>query len=158
MFKRFGEPIRGQRGYQQRPAQKPLGSNTELETDHFSPPPLLLTWQLVQATIKSHLAFCKNFPWVPCWILKRFLCLYLTSDVCLCLATQSCLTLCDPMDCSPSGSSVHEVLQARILEWVAMHFSRGFSQPRNRTLVSHIAGGFFTVWATREALTSDILM
>ena len=53
----------------------------------------------------------------------------------------SCLTLCDPMD-----NTVHGNLQARILEWVA-----GFSQPRDRTQVSHIAGGFFTSWATREA-------
>ena len=47
--------------------------------------------------------------------------------------TQSCPTLCDPMDCSPPGSSVHEVLQARILEWVAISFFRGSSQPRERT-------------------------
>ena len=53
----------------------------------------------------------------------------------LCLVTQSCLTLCDPMDCSPPGSSVHEILQARILEWVAMPSSRGSSQPRDRTQV-----------------------
>ena len=44
---------------------------------------------------------------------------------------QSCLTLCDPMDCSPPGSSVHGILQARILEWVAISFSRGSSQPRD---------------------------
>ena len=58
---------------------------------------------------------------------------------------QSCLTLCDPMDCSPPGSFVHRILQARILEWVAMPFSRGSSRPRDRTQVSHIAGRFFTV-------------
>ena len=44
---------------------------------------------------------------------------------------QSCLTLCDPVDCSPSGSSVHGILQARILEWFATRFSRGSSQPRD---------------------------
>ena len=49
---------------------------------------------------------------------------------------QSSLTLCDPMDCSPPGSSVHGVLQARILEWVAISFSRASSRPRNRTCVS----------------------
>ena len=65
---------------------------------------------------------------------------------------QSCPTLCDPMDCSPPGSSVHGILQARILGWVAFPFSRGSSQPRDRTQVSHIAGRFFTSWATREAL------
>ena len=63
---------------------------------------------------------------------------------------QSCLTLCNPMDCSLLGSSVHGVFQARVLEWIAIPFSRGSSQPRNRTQVSPIAGRRFTVWATRE--------
>ena len=49
----------------------------------------------------------------------------------LCLVAQSCLTLCDPMDCSPPGSSVHGILQARILEWAAISFSRGSSQESN---------------------------
>ena len=53
--------------------------------------------------------------------------------------TQSCLTLCDPMD-----YTVHGILQARILEWVAIPIFRGSSQPRDETQVSHIAGGFFT--------------
>ena len=60
------------------------------------------------------------------------------------LLAQSCLTLCDPMECSPLGSSVHGILQARILEWVAMPSSRGSSQPRDRTQVSYIAGRFLT--------------
>ena len=51
----------------------------------------------------------------------------------------------DPMDCSPPSSSVHGILQARILEWVTIPFSKGSSQPRDRTQGSHIAGGFFTV-------------
>ena len=69
---------------------------------------------------------------------------------------QSCLTLRNIMDCSPPGSSVHGILQARILEWVAMPFSRGSSWPRDWTHVSCLsctAGVFFTVWATR-VLTS----
>ena len=66
------------------------------------------------------------------------------------LVTQSCQTLWDPMDCSPPGSSVHGILQARILEWVAIPFSRGSSWPRDRTQVPCIASRFFTVWATRE--------
>ena len=57
---------------------------------------------------------------------------------------QSCPTLCDPID-----YTVHGVLQARILEWVAFPFSKGSSQPRVQTQVSSIAGGFFTSWATR---------
>ena len=72
--------------------------------------------------------------------------------VCVCvLVTQSCLTLCGSMDCSPPGSSVHGILQARILEWVAIPFSRGSSRPSDRTWVSGIAGMFFTIWAMREA-------
>ena len=53
---------------------------------------------------------------------------------------QSCPTLCDLVDCSPSSSSVHGILQARILEWVAISFTRGSSQPRDQTQVSRIAG------------------
>ena len=66
------------------------------------------------------------------------------------LVTRSCLTLCNPMDCSPPGSTVHGILQARILEWVAMPFSRGSSWPRDQTWVSCTGGRFFTIWATRE--------
>ena len=69
----------------------------------------------------------------------------------VCLVAQSCLSLCDPMDCSPPGSSVHGILQARRLEQVAMPSSRGFSQPRDQTQVSRVSGGFFSMWATREA-------
>ena len=65
------------------------------------------------------------------------------------LVAQSCPTLCNCMHCIP-GSSVHGILQARILEWVAIPFSRRSSWPRDRTRVSCIAGGFFTIWATRE--------
>ena len=66
--------------------------------------------------------------------------------------TQSCLTLCDPMDCSLPGSSVHGIFQARVLEWVAISFSRRSSWPRDWTRVSHIVGTHFTIWATREVL------
>ena len=57
---------------------------------------------------------------------------------------QSCLTLCDPMDCSPLGSSVHGIFQASVLEGVAISFSRGSSRPRDQTQVSHVAGRCFT--------------
>ena len=67
------------------------------------------------------------------------------------LVAQLCPTLCDPMYCSPPGSSVHGIFQARILEWVAISFSRGYFQPRNQTQASCIAGRFFTYWAMREA-------
>ena len=62
--------------------------------------------------------------------------------------TQSCLTLCNPME--PPGSSVHGILQARTLEWVAIPFPRGSSRPRDWTWVSHIFRRFFTVWATKH--------
>jgi len=62
----------------------------------------------------------------------------------VCSVTKSCSTLCDPMDCSPPGSSVHGIFQARIVEWVAISYSSRPSQPRDRTHVSFIAGGFFT--------------
>ena len=61
-----------------------------------------------------------------------------------CLVVPSCPTLCDRMDCSPPGSSVHEILQARILEWVAVPSSKGSCQPRDWTQVSCTAGRFFT--------------
>ena len=60
---------------------------------------------------------------------------------------QSCPTLCDPMD-----FLVHGILQARILEWIAISFSRGSSQPRDQTQVSRIGGRRFNLWATKEAL------
>ena len=65
---------------------------------------------------------------------------------------QSCQTLCDPVDCSPPFFSVHEIFQARILEWVAISFSRGSNWPKDQTQVSCIAGRLFTIWATRESL------
>ena len=63
---------------------------------------------------------------------------------------QSCPTLCFPMDCSPPGSPLHGISQARILEWVATSFSRGPSRPRDWNRVSGIVGRHFTVWDTRE--------
>ena len=58
---------------------------------------------------------------------------------------QSCLTLCVPVNCSLPGSSIHRIFQARVLEWVAISFSRGSSQRRDRTQVSHIVGRHFTI-------------
>ena len=103
-----------------------------------------------------------------CQLVNPFLTRLLVCTV-LCFVAQPCLTLCDPMGCSPlcdpMGCSLlcdpmgcsplallsMGILQARILEWVAMPSSRGCSQPRDRSHVSHIAGGFLNVWATREA-------
>ena len=72
------------------------------------------------------------------------------ADVCVCLVTQSCLTLCNPVDYIACQAPLSMgILQVRILEWVAMPFSRGSSQPRNWTQVSHTADRFFTIWATQ---------
>ena len=84
-----------------------------------------------------------------------YVCMYIYMCVCVCVCVcsevaQSCLTPCDPMDCSPPGSSVHGIFQARVLEWIAISFSRGSSWPRGRTWVSCITGWCFTIWATRD--------
>ena len=88
----------------------------------------------------------------------HFFCKYLHNQVVYCnsflyylvqkvkvLITWSCPTLCDPTECSPPGSSVHGILQERILEWVAISFPKGTSWPRDQTWVSCIAFRFFTI-------------
>ena len=89
--------------------------------------------------------WCGPGYWVAGWSWYSVLCVK---------SLQLCPTLCDPTDCSPPGSSVNEMLQTRIPEWVAMPSSRGSSPPRDRThiYVSALAGGFFTTSATWEAL------
>ena len=100
-------------------------------------------WQLVwgkgtcQGPLQSQ-TWCienRHTPHRTCWV---------------CVSHSGMSTLCDPMGSSPPGSSDHGTSQARILEWVAISFSRGTSQPRDWTQVSCIAGEFFTTWATRE--------
>ena len=92
------------------------------------------------------------------FILESFICMFppsrlWTSEVKWSEVAQSCPTLCDLMDCSPPGSSIHGILQARVLEWGATSFSRGSSWPRDRTQVSHIAGRCFNLWATWEGMS-----
>ena len=72
------------------------------------------------------------------------------------LVAQLCPTVSDPVDCSPPGSSVHGILQARILEWVAIPFSRGSSWPRDWTQVSCIAGTCFSIWVTILSTSESI--
>ena len=72
--------------------------------------------------------------------------------LCTCAVIQLCPMLCDPTDCSLPDSTVHGILQARILEWVANTFSRGSSWPRDWTWVSRTTGRLSIIWATREAL------
>ena len=78
------------------------------------------------------------------------------SQMCVCVHAQLCLTLCNPMDCSPPGSSIHGIFQAGTLEWVAISFSRGSSWSRDWTHVSWVsalAGGFFTTSTTWEEIS-----
>ena len=90
---------------------------------------------------------------VPCFLFlgNRLYSASMTFSVFQMLLAKSCPTLCDSMDCSPQGSSLHGVLQAKILEWVATPFSSGSSWPRDGALVSCIAGGFFTNWAELQS-------
>ena len=107
-------------------------------------PPHLI---LVQHLITLHLTWCeKEESW---WRrTKTSMCMRVHA-----VLLQSCLTLWDPLDCSPLGSSVCGILQARILEWVVIPLSRGSSLLRYQTQVSCMAGRFFTVWAIREEAT-----
>ena len=73
----------------------------------------------------------------------------------LSVVAQSCPTLCDPTDCSLPGFSVHGIFQAIVLEWIAISFSKGSSQPRAQTQVSRIVDRRFTVRATREVESYD---
>ena len=77
------------------------------------------------------------------------------NSLCHTSVAQSCPTFCDLMDCSPPGSSVHGILQAKILEWVAISFSRGPSQPRNWTCISCIASESFTAEPPGKSLESQ---
>ena len=99
----------------------------------------------------SYLTFLKSSVFIEVDFIHFMFFFFLINYMCVCLVAQLCLTLCNPLDCCPSGSFVHGILQTRILEWVAMPSSRGSSQPRDQTQVSCIADGFLTVWVTREA-------
>ena len=100
---------------------------------HWVKKKVLKKWWFLICSIKTYDAFCyKGVPTQGKWKKVK--------------VTQSCLSLCDPMD-----YTVHGILQAWILEWVAFHFSRGSSQPRDWTQASRIASGFFTSWTAREA-------
>ena len=100
--------------------------------------------------------FCRGQTVVDCIGSQRFflerLVLYVLTFLLLlkCVLTQSWPNFCNLMDWSLPGFSVHGISQARILEWLAISFSRGSSWPRDQTWVSCIAGGFFTIWATNK--------
>ena len=85
-----------------------------------------------------------------------YLCVCDFKCVCVCLVAKSCLTLCDPMDCSLPGSSVHGICQVRILEWVVVPFSRDFANPRIKPTSSELAGGFFTTELLGRPMISNM--
>ena len=127
----------------------------------------MIATSLPLTSLNMWVNYSSNFKWVERdkwrnlllvepWTSEK-VCDWLISLCWWCLENESisCSVLsdsCDPMGYSLSGPSVHGILQARILEWVAIPFSRGSSWPRDQTQFSHITGRFFTVWATRQAL------
>ena len=141
-----------------------LGSHSISNTQpDFFPGPGIRSWirttNIQSCSVAPDLLVLRNQP--TCSLQKRCLIPALQQDSRCKAGTsakslQSCLTLCNPMDCSPPGSSVHGTLQARILLWAAISFSRGSSWLRNSTQVSFIAGRFFNIWATRDALDARL--
>ena len=114
---------------------------------------------------KAGVGLATGYVCAPSHLLMTYPCVCVCVCVCAC-SHVSCsvvsnpLHLCNPMNCSQSSSitsqsvteeAIHGILQARTREWVAISFFRGSSQPRHQTQVSCIAGGIFTIWATREA-------
>ena len=108
--------------------------------------PLLLGYDLLEmrSSIDSYFL---NVIYSSC---KSFFTFHTDISDCYCLGTKSCLTLCSSVDYSPPGLSVHGISQARILEWVAISFSRGSSWPRDGTCISCLGRRILYLWATRE--------
>ena len=101
---------------------------------------------------------CASFRCMALWFSFMYVCVCIHTYIYIYIYThtQSCSTLCSPLDCSLPGSSVHRISQVRILEWIAISFSKVSSWPRNQTHISCIfltAGGFFTLWAIKVAYT-----
>ena len=115
-----------------------------------------LGWTRVCGCVAMHI-FVLFFYWcvvdlqccVSFWCTAKWFCTHIYMCV---LVSQSCLSLCSPTDCSLTGYSVHEILQARILEWLAFPSPEDLPETRDLTLVSCIAGIFFTDWATRKSI------
>ena len=106
--------------------------------DILWPQPVVARWKFGPTTAKSVFFF----------FMLHFL---FIKYCCHCLVAKSCLTLCDPMNYSLPGSSVYGIVQAKILEWVAISFSRGSSWPRVQTCICCIGRQILYHWATREA-------
>ena len=104
---------------------------------------------------KKHCPRCNQPPGgcPPSCVCRVSVCMSVFSNpACVCMCVQSCPILCEPMDYCPQSSSVHGILQARILEWIAISFSRGSSQARDRTHVSCISRQILCHWATGKTL------
>ena len=119
--------------------------------DHFCIVLLCILTTSSSASVRS-IPFLSFIVYIFAWNVPLVSLIFLTRSLWShCEVAQSSPTLCDPMNCSLPGSSVHGIFQLRVLEWVAISFSRGNSWPRDQTQVSLIVGRCFTVWATREA-------
>ena len=101
--------------------------------------------------IASHMSVCTQITCKFLFTRSLCVCMCVCMHVHTCIQLLSCVRLCDSMDCSPPGSCVHGIPQARILEWVAISFSRGSSRHRDWIQVSYTAGRFFA-WATSSLL------
>ena len=102
----------------------------------------------------GHLMFTKvEIKYLECWFF-----LWILNSTKWSAVARSCPSLCDPMDCSLAGSSVHGIFQAIVLEWIVISFSRGSSWPRGRTHVTCIGRQILYHWASREALILQILL
>ena len=121
------------------------GSMLLLLLSHLSRVRLCVTPEMAAHQAPPSLGFSRQETGVGCHFL--FQCRKVKSES---KVAQLCLTLSGPMDCSLPGSSIHGISQARVLQWVAISFSRGSSLPRDWTWVSSIVDRHFTVWATRE--------
>ena len=118
---------------------------------HWSPQTLSAsstTRKLIVNAFASYLAGKKKNIYIYIYI-HTYTYIYMYIYMCTCSVTNSCLTLCDPTDYSLTGSSVHGISQ----EWVAISFSRGSSQNRNRTCIFCISKQILYCWDTREAHT-----
>ena len=104
-------------------------------------------WVILEWNFRTHLKTLSK--------LKKEYVSWIRSAIAVLIA-QSCPALCNPMDCSPPGSSVFGILEARILEWVAIPFSTASSQPKDWTWVSCIAGRLINVRVTRQAPINQI--
>ena len=100
------------------------------------------SWEMVEEPSETHRG--EKVITYTVWLINHGQVVVDEGSVCV-LVGQSWPTLCDPRECSLSGSSVHGIFQARVLEWVSISFSRRSSQPKDGTWVFHVAGRFFTI-------------